>query len=211
MDTDIQHDLSLYTQFMNEIRERTGAIQRMLDRLQPGKLKIEAGYVEVESCILQVRYCCELIALAVLAAHRQLGISAKLLKSWNADETFSRLAHINPNCFPRAASITRPKSGLHIELRRDQMAMEELQTMYADCGELLHRGVLKHALAGTGRSYRVEDVIRHASRIRALLSQHVVMLLEPGCVFIVQMMDPNGMVDVLYAKSPGPAVFVEQP
>lgn len=209
MDDPIQQSLGLYTQFMREIKERTAAIVRMIDRVKPGRPAIPAGYVEAESCILQVRYCCELIALASLAAHHQLGVSAKLLKSWNADETFARLAHVNPHCFPRATKTTRPPNGLHIELRRDQMTMDELQTTYAACGELLHRGVLKHALAGGGRNYQLDDVVRWTSRIRGLLREHVVMLLEPGNVFLVRMHNEQGEVEVLYARAPGSSVLVE--
>lgn len=211
MDDPIQLSLGLYHQFMREVKERTAAIERMIDRIKPGRPTIDAGYVEAESCILQVRYCCELIALASLAAHHQLGVGAKLLKSWNAEDTFARLSHLNPHCFPRAARITRPSGGIHIELLRDQMTRDELQAIYAACGELLHRGVLKHALAGGGRNYQLDDVVRWTSRIRGLLRHHVVMLLEPGNVFLVRMHNERGEVEVLYAQAPGPSILVQAP
>ena len=209
MKAQLETELNLYVQFMTEIKERTAAIERMVERIKPGQPSLPAGYVEVESCILQVRYCCELIALAALVAHKQLGLNAKLLKSWNADDTFARPAHLNPNCFPRAAVITWPPGGLHVELKRDQMDMAELQAVYGECGELLHRGVLKHALAGNRRHYKADEIVRWTSRIRGLLSCHVVMLLEPGSVFLVQMQNEHGEVEVSFAQASGPSVLVE--
>lgn len=203
-------ELGLYVQFMTEIKDRSVAIQRLLDEVRPEKPPLVAGYAQVESAILQVRYICELVALAALAAHSQLGLSGKLLKSWNADDTFARLAHLNPNCFPRAAKITRPNGTLHIDLPPGHLDMPELQRIYSSCGTLLHRGVMKHALeTGGGRQYSVDEVVGWMSRISNLLRHHIVMLLEPGNVLIVTMNALGAEVDVVIAEAGGPSVLVE--
>ncbi len=203
-------ELGLYTQFMTEIKDRSVAINRLLDEIRPNKPTIVAGYAQVESAILQVRYICELIALAALAAHSQLGLSGKLLKSWNADETFARLAHLNPNCFPRAVKITRPAGGLHIEMLKGRLDMPELQRIYSNCGTLLHRGVMKHALdTGGGRQYSVDEVVGWMARISSLLRHHIVMLLEPGNVLIVTMNALGAEVDMAIAQADGPSLLIE--
>lgn len=211
IDEQTNQELNLYAQFVEEIKDRTSAIERSIDRVRPGAPPIVGGFVEIESCILQIRYICELIALAALTAHHRLGLSAKLLKSWNADETFARLAHLNPNCFPRAATIIRRNGELKIDLKQDQMTMAELQAIYAECGTLLHRGVLKHALADNRRNYNADKVVRWTSRVRNLLSQHVVMLLEAGNVLIVQMVSPKGEVEIWHSRAAGPSALFETP
>ncbi len=206
---DVQRDLGLYLQFMREIKERVSAIKRILHRIRPGTPLVSDGYVDVESCILQVRYICELIALAALAAHHQIGLSNDLCKEGHASRAFALLKRVNSNCFPRAIKMNRNDGGLQIELLKTELTALELKSIYTECGKLLHRGLLKEALTGEQRRYNVDAIQGWVIRIRNLLRQHIVMLLEPGHVFIITMKATDGEVEVLHAKAPGPSVLIE--
>jgi hypothetical protein len=195
-----------YAAFMEEIKTRLDAIHPILRTL--GKDGINpTDFLQAEFCILQVRFVCELIALASLAAHHSLGLPKDLLKSWNAERTFRALEDINPHCFPKYASITRPEGRIHIEVSRDIMDRPGLQAIYNQCGEMLHRGMIKHVLSGKERVYDLQQIDQWAGQIGSLLSTHVIMILETGLVLVVNLTGgPNSSVQVAIAKG-GPAVY----
>jgi len=200
-------EMEIYRAFMLEIKIRTDAIDRYLARIE----ELEGAsdtFIDAESCILQLRYICELIALSSLTAHHVEGVSSRLMKSWNAEKIFSLLKTTNPNCFPRA--VTQPEGkGNSLKLRKDVMNAEELTRLYSKCGESLHRGPLKHMKQGKRRAYSPEDIVEWVNRIKGLLNMHVVMLLDRGVFWLVRMRNEEGSVDVYKLEGLGPAVLIE--
>ena len=203
----VEQNLHMYRSFMEEIKVRMEAIDRFLKRISDEKGGDDT-FTDAEAAILQVRYICELIALSTVAAHGLVGVTGRILKSWNAEETFKLLEGMNINAFPRAI---RPSATIknHFELQKGEMDLAELKKIYSACGENLHRGAMKHFFKGPRRAYDPEGLVGWVNRIKALLNMHVVMLLEQSIVIYVTLRDDNGSVAVAFAQSDGPAVLVE--
>lgn len=206
--------VDLYRQFMEEIKVRFNAIGTGIDQVQ-AEGQTPAGYLQAEFVFLQLRFVCELIALAVLTAHSPFGLSRRLMKSWNARTTFEALTEINPQCFPRPVnvlSVEEIEGGKnrhhHIDISdAGAFRREDLQRIYDRCGEILHRGVLKHVLEGPGRVYDLDQVDKWCRELGALLSHHAVMILDRGLILITVLSSENGGVQVVTTQAPGPAIY----
>lgn len=150
-----QH-IGLYSAFMEEIKLRTAAIDRYMARFKTDAGAVD-GFTDAESCILQVRYICELIALSSAAVHNLIGITSRIRDSYQPGMIFKLLEGSNKNSFPRA--VTYGAGPASYEFNKGEMDLAELKKVYNDCGELLHRGALKHALASNQREYAPEEII----------------------------------------------------
>jgi hypothetical protein len=198
---------SQYGDFMREIKIRLEAIQGRMVVIKED-LASPTAFLEAEFCILQVRFVCELLALAVLAAHRPLGLKSDLQKAWNARKIFETLAQMNAECFPKAANFERKDDGVHGDIVHDKIDRSGLQNIYDQCGEALHRGVLKHALSGRPKVYDIPKIEGWARQLGALLSSHVVLISDLEIVLIVQLnVGPDQHVEVAVAGG-GPFVHV---
>lgn len=204
----MEQNLHMYRSFMEEIKVRMEAIDRFLKRISDEKGGGDT-FTDAEAAILQVRYICELIALSTVAAHGLMGVTGRILKSWNAEETFKLLEGMNANSFPRAV---RPSTAMknNFELQKGEMDLAELKKIYSACGENLHRGAMKHFFKEARRAYDPEALVGWVNRIKALLNMHVVMILERGIVIYVTLRDENDGVAIAFAQSDGPAVLVER-
>ncbi|GGB68894.1 hypothetical protein [Blastomonas aquatica] len=200
-----QH-IGIYSGFMEEIKLRTAAIDRYMDRFKTEAGAVD-GFTDAESCILQVRYVCELIALSSAAVHNLIGITSRIRDSYQPGMIFKLLEGSNKNSFPRA--VTYGAAPASYEFKKGEMDLAELKKVYNECGELLHRGALKHALAGKQREYAPEEILGWVNRIKALLNLHVVLMLDAGIVVLVTLSNENGEVQVALAQSDGPAILVE--
>lgn len=203
----IEENLHMYRSFMEEIKVRTATIDRYLQRVTDQKGEGDC-FTDAESSILQVRYICELIALATVAAHGLVGVTSRIRDEWNADRIFKLLEGMNANSFPRAV---RPSTTVknQFELQKGEMDGGELRKVYNACGENLHRGAMKHFFNEKRRAYDPHELVDWVNRIKALLNMHVVMILEAGIIIYVTLSNENGSVDIGYMQSDGPAILVE--
>lgn len=203
----MEQNLHMYRSFMEEIKVRMTAIDRYLKRISDEKGAADT-FTDAESCILQIRYVCELVALATVAAHSVVGVTSRILKSWHAEETFKLLEGMNVNSFPRAI---RPSSTIrnNFELQKGHLDLDELKKIYNACGENLHRGALKHFFKEPRRVYDPVELARWMNRIKGLLNMHAVMILERGVIILVTLRDENDSVSVAFNQADGPAVLVE--
>jgi len=198
---DFQKELNLYSQFMVEIKQRTAAIDRILKRIKPPAAPPEDGFVDVESCILQIRFICELIALGAATMHHQQGLTNDIRKSWNAEKTFRVLNGLNDKCFPRAAIFTHGSGRMHIDIKPEVMTMKEMQTIYSKCGDMLHRGALKRIFDEPKKTYNASLVVRWTSQIKKLLNQHVILMEDDHLMLQATMMTARtGEVSVSLAR-----------
>ena len=196
----------LYHQFMQEISDRLHQVKSLTVTVSQDTKAPTAMY-QAELAYLQVRFICELIALASLSAHYSLGIQKDLIKLWRADEIFERLEDINPHSFPYPVKSSRkPDGGLHFDAAPDRaMTRLELKSIYGQCGNSLHRGVLKHALASNRRVYDLNQVARWAGRISTLLAEHAILFAKEGkAVFVSMNPEGTGRVLVAHAEASGP-------
>lgn len=203
----IEDNLHMYRSFMEEIKLRMATIDRYLKRVSDEKGGGDT-FTDVESAILQVRYICELVALATVAAHGLVGITNRIRDEWNAEKIFKLLEGMNKNSFPRAIRPS-PHIKNNFELQKGEMDLAELKQLYNSCGENLHRGAMKHFFKEARRGYDPEGLVKSMNRVKALLNMHVVMILDQGIIIYVTMKDENNGVAVGYCQSDGPAILVE--
>jgi hypothetical protein len=197
---------AMYASFMEEIKWRLDEVMRRL-QLAKGKERERSTIFEIELCFLQMRFVCELIALASLAAHHSYGLKGDLLKEWHADQIFAELEEINEHCFPWPVRVTRDANGyMHIADKPDcAMARSDLKDIYGKCGRALHRGVLKHTLAGSDKTYDVNELIDWLRAISALLAEHSILFPHGNRAMLVSLFGgPNGAVAVLQLSADGP-------
>lgn len=203
LDPSLRKAADFYRGFMSEVRIRLTALEENIVavRAQPND---HSAFLRTEFCYLQMRFVCELIALAALAANSLSSqhASRKLLKTWQADQIFRQLQRINPHSYPMPVRETqKPEGGLHFEkksggvLQRDQLG-----TIYGACGNCLHRGTLARLSANQTTVYNLADLEKWSRSAKLLLAQHIVLLPQLNTVFLVRMNDGQGNVSVAICK-----------
>lgn len=191
----------LYISFMEELKVRLGGIRAMLDEFS--KIKSDQGYFVAEACYLQMRFICELLALACLAAHEPLGLTERLKGEWNADAVFAALEKLNPSAFPRPIKIVLTGGDTQFQVQpQTAMNRSSLKKIYHSCGHALHRGVISDALEGKARHYDLEQLNQWGGAFWNLLEEHMVYVPQLGQVFLINMMGGrNGAVQFFHAQA----------
>jgi hypothetical protein len=178
---------NVYAGLMEDLKVRLAFLREMLVAIA-GQANEPGAYLKAESCFLQVRYICEIVALSSLCANEKFGLTSRLLKSWHAGEILADLARINPVCFPLAVNVTRENGALSVEFQHEQpLTQEALVSMYNKCGSVLHRGILKHVIKGDDRHYDLEEVNSWARKLIDLLASHAAMVPHGNRVLLVNM------------------------
>jgi hypothetical protein len=174
--------------FMAEIKDRLQEIEFRLCVIQD-RPKSPGAHFEAEFCYLQIRYICELIVLSSLAAHHSLGLNKELMKAYHADKIFEKLESINPFCFPTSVRSVRDTAGLLQFFDGDPKAMtrKNLKDVYNQCGTMLHRGFLKHALNNIIKTYEPGKIEFWRGEILKLLSEHTIYLQREERVLFVNL------------------------
>lgn len=201
----------IYASFMEEIKWRVAEIERRLVLIKKNQPHVDAIF-EVEFCYLQLRFVCELIALASLVAHHSYGLKKTLLKEWHPDEIFNELEEINEYCFPWPVRVTRDAGGhLHIaDATSRELTRSELKRIYGQCGNVLHRGMLKHSLAGKQKIYDGNQLVDWVMAVMALINEHSILFPQDHRAVLVSLHGgQNGEVAVIQMKADGP--FQVQP
>lgn len=202
---------SIYVAFMEEAKLRIEEVGFRLNVLKSDPTS-KTAFFEVEFAYLQIRYVCELIALGALAAHHSMGLPSQLLTAFNAEAIFAKLEHINEHCFPVAVTQERGSDDI-VQFQPaggKQMTRKDLKAIYSECGEVLHRGAIKHALAGKRKAYDPGMVATWRQQIVDLLWQHVIFVPSENLVFLVHLTGgPDGSVQVSKAVSDGPYAFAK--
>jgi hypothetical protein len=209
-DEELNEVAAYYRAFMEEIKIRLGAIQAVMSMLRTNPKRPD-GFMQAEFAFLQFRQSCELMTLAILAAHRPYGLSDSLMTSWNAELALLELSKINPQAFPRHAVLQRSPNGqANIQMPPGHLTKRGLVRHYKKCARALHRGHLRHALENSTKIYDLPSLERWTKRFITLLSNHVLMILNEGLVLVVQLAGgENGSVSVAIAQGEGPGVLVE--
>ena len=139
----------LYYDLMEEIKRRVAVITNITADLMP-----LPRIVAYEICYLQLRIICELIALACLVVHGDLPKvkGKKLSKAYNADEIIKQLEKLHSNFYPvPSRQICNAQTGRPEKVEpiiQGYLKKEDLLRLYGKCGDVLHRGNLRHILSG---------------------------------------------------------------
>jgi hypothetical protein len=135
--------ITLYTALMEEVKIRIATTNTLVS----GKTGL-LGPLAQESCYLQFRFMCELIALGCLVAHGDIDATRanKFRKEYSADKILHHLEDLHPDYFPFPSTITAKPSGVsEIFLHKEGnfLKKNELIDLYGKCGDHLHLGNLK--------------------------------------------------------------------
>lgn len=184
-----------YLPLMHELAIRTDLVAHACE----GRLNLAPPYAR-EYAYLQFRRMCELIALGCLQLHGDLPQtqtqSAK--REWNAERIMSLLHRTYPHSFPQAVTWTVTPTGPRIEAnsKPNALTLQEFKTLYAECGEVLHRGTIRSlqgAVALSDADYH--KTLQWQSKVVDLMNQHMVGRANGAGFYIVSIRTQSGYPD----------------
>jgi hypothetical protein len=144
-----------------------------------------------EFCLLQLRLCCEHIAIAILAIHTDTPQSKRLQSEWNASEIMKMMQKLKPNFFPTPIRYEMlPNNGMQQHPVSDGLTKEELLEMYHFCGGQLHSGAFERYKNFKPKKHQFEEIQNFLSRLSVLLGDHIYKLNGDQTMICVTMSDP---------------------
>jgi len=182
-----------YLRLMHEVAIRIELIAFACD----GKLNLTPPYAR-EYSYLQFRGICELIALGCLQLHGDLPVAKTraATKEWNAERIMRLLHRSHPHAFPQSVTTTKKNEVWHYEAnsKPGALALASFKDLYAECGELLHRGTICSIEAEKPISNNdYEKVIKWSHSIVDLMNQHIVARKDGKGMFLVSLKSENGL------------------
>jgi hypothetical protein len=197
--------IALYSAIMEEMKLRTATINTLVG----GKTGLFGPLVQ-ETCYLQFRFMCELIALGCLVAHKDIDATQtnKFQKEYSADKILKQLEELHPDYYPFPSTITVKPSGvaeIFIHKSGNFLTKVELIDLYGKCGDHLHRGSLKKLLSSkTPTQVNFHEMVAIAQKFENLLSVHTIARLGGNpLVCILRTIETDGRVQVSIL-GPGP-------
>ncbi|WP_294196515.1 hypothetical protein [uncultured Sphingomonas sp.] len=180
-------DMMTYQTMMAEIKSRLA-----IAREDIADTSTDKGYmrmiVRVESCVLQARLICELIALACLAIHERHDRYSEGLKLYHAGDILKKLSTINEEFFPRAIRISDEGGRKAIDFdETTEFTRDKLIEFYGKLGGMLHRGQLKKLTGDIPREYDVARLSRWFITVTLFLENHCIKVEGDSDAVIVQM------------------------
>jgi hypothetical protein len=147
-----------------------------------------------ETCYLQLRMICELIALGCLAAHGDIEAARtkRITKAPQADWIMKALLQLHTRFYPKPSKQVLNKDGRPMEvvnIEGEFLGRENLLDLYNECGGFLHRGSLKHVLAEKRPKPDFARIKKWADGTWALLNHHQIQLIDPELQIIGLMKD----------------------
>lgn len=185
---------TLYCDLMEEIKRRIDVISGNT----VGGLVVPE-IVGVELVYLQFRMICELIALACLTVHGDVPETKakRLTKAYNADQIIKALENLHPEFYPVPGRQVRDETGKVLELTRvddPYLTKRELQRLYGECGNFLHRGNIEQFMKGKGLPKPL-DLEAWKKKITNLLNHHQIQLFDPKRqLWVIMQAESDGKV-----------------
>jgi len=175
MSFSVERAVKGYLPLMHELTIRIELVAAVCD----GKLGLTPPYAR-EYAYLQFRRMCELIALGCLQLHGDLpqAQTGDAKKIWNAEKIMKLLKKFHPASFPQSVIRDKPAAKHHriqANAKPNALTYDEFNELYAECGEVLHRGTIKSLEASgqiTDDDYR--RVTAWQSKIVDLMNEHIV-------------------------------------
>jgi hypothetical protein len=176
--------MEFYCELMAEIKMREHAISLMT---KSNGLLAQMVY---ESCYLQLRMMCELIAISCLVVHGDIPATKtkKMKKTWQADQIMSRLSEIHADFYPRPVKADESDKFKIGDVKAGYLSKRDLVVLYGKCGDRLHRGTIKdvrHRISQQNASF--SQIQQWRSKIINLLQHHWIKLHDSEDQIGVQM------------------------
>lgn len=170
-----QEKAKLYLHTMVEVKERLHVIRTIL------ALPIAPLFVQ-ELSYLQLRYICELIAIACLAAQGDYETQKAFTESYRPPEIFKKLRELYPNFFPECAEriITFEDGRRHHHVKRghkpDAYVESDVTKLWQISGDHLHRASVSKYLRTTftNQAPDLTGIKAHLHGLVHLLQTHLI-------------------------------------
>ena len=129
-----------YLALMHEFVERSDLVSAAIS----GKFALSFPYLR-EFTYLQFRYMCEIMAVGCLILNKNIaGLQSQAgNREWNAGKIMRLLHQHHTYAFPQCAQRETSKSGaelINANCNPNSLTYAEFNMLYAECGEVLHRG-----------------------------------------------------------------------
>jgi hypothetical protein len=116
-------------------------------------------------------------------------------KEWHAENIMRLLQRSFPHAFPQPVSRHKTSEGWSIEANSKPNALtrDEFHTLYAKCGEVLHRGTIRTLQsAGTFTESDYEQVIAWQKKIVELMNEHLIARANQKSFYVISLRTPSG-------------------
>ncbi len=184
-------NIVLYARLMETIKWRVDAVQRTLTLLKSGVHYLDNRLV-AEFCLLQFRFCCELLAIGCVAIHTDVSLAKRLRKAWNAHEIMAAFEKLKPSFFPDPIkSETQSDGKIAQNAVTDALTKEQLLKMYHFFGRLLHSGTFDSHVNPKPKTYDFRLIDEFLEKFVKLLDDHTYLLHDGEWMVRICMNDVN--------------------
>jgi hypothetical protein len=167
--------LDAYCTLLEEAKQRLLVMEVLLN----GKTGLHGGAVH-ESCYLQLRMLCEVIALGCLIAQGDIEPSGKIKKAYEAGKIIRYLETLHPEFYPHAATQTKsgPDTYDAVIIGEGFLTKNELIQLYNKCGNILHRGTVRDVFGYLDWEPSHAEIRAWKAKIETLLRLHIIFMLD---------------------------------
>ncbi|HEV2498753.1 MAG TPA: hypothetical protein VGY31_04135 [Terriglobia bacterium] len=166
----------LYCRLMEYIKWRIEAVLRTLTMVKAQQHYLD-NRLAAEFCLLQLRVCCELLAIGCIAIHTDVPQTKVLQRMWNADAIMTRFEKLKPEFFPFPVRSEKGEDGTFVQHEVvDALTKSELTKMYNFFGSLLHTGTFELYAKPKVRTYDFSLIEDFVSKLIRLLNDHTYQL-----------------------------------
>jgi hypothetical protein len=181
-----------YLPLMHELATRIELVAHACE----GRLNLSPPHAR-EYAYLQFRRMCELIALGCLQLHGDLpeARTQSAKKEWNAEKIMRLLHRSYPHSFPQAIIRTVTSTGWEIRANSKPNALtrEQFKDLYAECGEVLHRGTIRTLEAfGVFTDADYQKVLDWQRKIVDLMNEHFIGRANGAGFYVISLRTTSG-------------------
>ena len=129
-----------------------------------------------EICYLELRFICELIAIACLTAQGDFKTQRAFTEEYSPPKIFAALREIYPQFFPKDAEVISEPGRHHVQSQHkpDAYGESDIVSLWHQAGTHLHRASVNHYLKKTFKSPPDLSSVRdHVVGIVRLLESHI--------------------------------------
>ena len=172
---------------MEYLKWRLDAVAQTMLMVKGGSHPLDSR-LAAEFCLLQLRLCCELLAVGCVAIHTDVPQTRRLQEMWNADAAMNAFKKLKPQFFPTAVSEEVQANGvINYGLVRGALTKTELLKMYNFFGGLLHTGTLTNYKNRKARADDFRILAEFVSKLIKLLNIHTYKLHDDATLIRVIM------------------------
>jgi hypothetical protein len=204
LDLDASERADRYVKFIEEIKERFEVIALFEQSGSVGVDVLPEPFA-LETCYLQIRLICELIALACLVGHGPgLGNDVDpLTKTYKPHEIMRGLAALKPDFFPKQLRWTvqnKDDGTADMTLEPTEvLTADDVVALHGKMGNILHRGRLSRILEAKEHPRSFQDVRGTCERLMRLLGRHTFMVAPDKLIWVEMFTQPGNRVTWLEA------------